>query len=42
MTDNEFGQGLTGSIARTKDQKTRLCYLVAEGLSQRAKERQAE
>jgi hypothetical protein len=42
MTDNEFGQGLTGSIARTKDQKTRLCHIVAEGLSQRAKERQAE
>jgi hypothetical protein len=42
MTDNEFDQGLTGSIAWTMDRKARLCSLVAEGLSQRAKERQAE
>ena len=42
MTDMEFDMGLTGSIARTKDERTRLCNLVAEGLRVRAKERQAE
>lgn len=42
MTDNEFEQGLTGSTAWTIDRKARLCSLVTEGLSQRAKERQAE
>ena len=42
MTDMEFDMGLTGSIARTKDGRTRLCNLVAEGLRVRAKERQAD
>jgi hypothetical protein len=42
MTEQEFDQGLYGDITRTKDGKTRLCYLVAEGLSQRARERQDE
>src|SRR4051812_3105948 len=42
MTEQEFNQGLHGDLTRTQDGKTRLCYLVAEGISQRAKERQAE
>lgn len=42
MTEHEFNQGLHGDLSRTQDGKTRLCYLVAEGISQRAKERQVE
>ena len=42
MTDNEFSLGLHGGLERTKDQNIRLCHIVAEALSQRAKERQAE